>query len=344
MSHHQSLIISDDIDLPNPMVVNPGVSICLSTPTIALPLPQPLSPTISVSSKKTPGIGLLADVASAPSSTDAVVSSSPLSLENSTFKVGDEVEVFTGKRWLSGKLVLVSKRSIIAEYQIAGKTFQKLLRSLENLAEKGTHLDWAESVLSTESISSISSASSPETFPTSPLTSSQFPSAIIGQSQSPMFGAFGSLAMGHNTTGLKVNPQEHLHLRQQAEKQRVANQELVRKNLKLREDFDRLCQEFGELKMQFDTSVETREQHATRLFTSDSEGICPHFLKGKCRFKDKCRSSHDISYCVYCQAKLPSNKVASSAHLSKCYRRMQSWQDESNSESTSTGSGNMTSS
>jgi hypothetical protein len=263
--------------------------------------------TFNTAIRKTPGIGLFAEEhAAACASADAIVSSSdPFSLENSTFKVGDEVEVYNGKQWIPGKLVLVSKRSIIAEYKLSGKSFQKLFRNLENLAKKCTHLNWDELPLS-----------GGHTEPIVPKIAPRVPQA------------FGLLA-AEPLPGLGVNPEENHYLRERAEKQRVANQELVRKHLKLREDFDRLCQEFGELKMQFDTSVETREQHASKLFTADSEGICPHFLKGKCRFKDRCRQSHDIAYCVYCQAKLPSNKVASSAHLSKCYRRMQDWQETS---------------
>jgi hypothetical protein len=57
--------------------------------------------------------------------------------------------------------------------------------------------------------------------------------------------------------------------------------------------------------------------------TSDSEtinGICKHFLRGKCRFREKCRNSHAIDNCVHCNAKLPKSRLAASAHLSKCYK------------------------
>jgi hypothetical protein len=122
---------------------------------------------------------------------------------------------------------------------------------------------------------------------------------------------------------------------ERAQKQRIANQQLVRQQLRLREDFDRLCQEFGQLKMQFESSAEPTPSSGLNFnLNSESEGICPHFLKGKCRFKDKCRQSHDITYCVYCQAKLPSNKVAASAHLSKCYRRTENWQKQNQSSQT----------
>jgi len=49
-------------------------------------------------------------------------------------------------------------------------------------------------------------------------------------------------------------------------------------------------------------------------------GICKHFLRGKCRFREKCRNSHAIDNCVYCNAKLPKSRLAASAHLSKCYK------------------------
>jgi hypothetical protein len=49
-------------------------------------------------------------------------------------------------------------------------------------------------------------------------------------------------------------------------------------------------------------------------------GICKHFLRGKCRFREKCRNSHAIDNCVHCNAKLPKSRLAASAHLSKCYK------------------------
>lgn len=219
------------------------------------------------------------------------------SIASSNFIVGDPVEIMVNKSWLPGKLVFVSTRSLIAEYSYMGKTFQKLFRNLQNLSAKGTNLDWDNL---------------PDT------------NKLVLSSPEPSI-----------TPNLKINTQENFYLRQQAEKQRVTNQELVRKNLKLREDFDKLCQEFGELKMQFDTSTLTERKEPPISFSSDSEGVCPHFLKGKCRFKDKCRNSHDITYCVYCQSKLPSNKVASSAHLGKCYKRMKNWQELDNASSSS---------
>jgi hypothetical protein len=199
----------------------------------------------------------------------------------SGYKVGDGVEVFVQGEWIHAKLVLVSSRSVIAEYLRKDKLFQKLYRNLGEIAPKGTYLVWEE----------------------------QFDEPVVE---------------------VKVPALAQDDLIERAQRQRIANQQLVRQQLRLREDFDRLCQEFGKLKMQFESS---NDPNAAKMefglgmsLASESEGICPHYLKGKCRFKDKCRQSHDIVYCVYCQAKLPSNKVAASAHLSKCFRRVEDWQ------------------
>jgi hypothetical protein len=55
--------------------------------------------------------------------------------------------------------------------------------------------------------------------------------------------------------------------------------------------------------------------------------LCPHFLRGKCRFKKFCRYSHILSQCPYCQENLPLNRVSASAHLSRCWKK--DGQDES---------------
>lgn len=55
---------------------------------------------------------------------------------------------------------------------------------------------------------------------------------------------------------------------------------------------------------------------------SDDEGLplCLHFLRGKCRQKNKCPNSHNLTSCIYCGEKLPSSKVSASAHLSRCWK------------------------
>ncbi len=55
--------------------------------------------------------------------------------------------------------------------------------------------------------------------------------------------------------------------------------------------------------------------------------LCPHFLRGKCRFKKFCRFSHILTVCPYCREDLPLNRVSASAHLSRCWKR--DGQDES---------------
>ncbi len=207
----------------------------------------------------------------------------------SGFKVGDAVEVrVDGGDWIAGKLVLVSSRSVIAEYVLGDKVYQKLYRSVEDLAPRGIH--------------------------------------VVMEEKEAQGGK-----------GVEVAMSAPDDLIQRAQRQRIANQQLVRQQLRLREDFDRLCQEFGKLKMQFESSAEPSSAMAGfgQSLASESEGICPHYLKGKCRFKDKCRQSHDIVYCIYCQAKLPSNKVAASAHLSKCFRRVEDWQKNNGKENSS---------
>jgi len=49
-----------------------------------------------------------------------------------------------------------------------------------------------------------------------------------------------------------------------------------------------------------------------------SDELCRHFLRGKCRYKSNCKFSHKIDNCPYCGERLPSSKVAASAHLSRC--------------------------
>jgi len=50
------------------------------------------------------------------------------------------------------------------------------------------------------------------------------------------------------------------------------------------------------------------------------EQFCRHFLKGNCRYKSKCKYSHELEACLYCKEKLPKSKVAASTHLSRCWK------------------------
>lgn len=50
------------------------------------------------------------------------------------------------------------------------------------------------------------------------------------------------------------------------------------------------------------------------------KAMCQHFLKGKCRFRDRCRKSHVLENCIYCKMVLPENRIAASAHLHHCWR------------------------
>jgi hypothetical protein len=61
-------------------------------------------------------------------------------------------------------------------------------------------------------------------------------------------------------------------------------------------------------------------------FDVNGEEICQHFLKGKCRFRERCRNSHNIPNCIYCSEELPVNRVAASAHLHHCWRLSQKQQ------------------
>jgi hypothetical protein len=62
------------------------------------------------------------------------------------------------------------------------------------------------------------------------------------------------------------------------------------------------------------------------VYDANGEEICQHFLKGKCRFRERCRNSHNIPNCIYCMEELPINRVAASAHLHHCWRLSQKQQ------------------
>ena len=66
-------------------------------------------------------------------------------------------------------------------------------------------------------------------------------------------------------------------------------------------------------------SAEHEDQKMEAVIPNSKE-ICQYFLKGRCRFKAKCKFSHDVKICVHCNDKLPSSKVSASAHLYRCFK------------------------
>jgi hypothetical protein len=53
----------------------------------------------------------------------------------------------------------------------------------------------------------------------------------------------------------------------------------------------------------------------------DLSQVCPLFLKGKCRYKGRCKMSHHLDICPYCKQDMPSWKLASSTHLGRCWKK-----------------------
>jgi hypothetical protein len=49
--------------------------------------------------------------------------------------------------------------------------------------------------------------------------------------------------------------------------------------------------------------------------------LCPFFVQGKCKFKARCKLSHELTRCCHCFSELPTGKVAASAHLSRCWKK-----------------------
>eukprot|EP00475_Leptophrys_vorax_P012185 TRINITY_DN185_c0_g1_i1.p1 TRINITY_DN185_c0_g1~~TRINITY_DN185_c0_g1_i1.p1 ORF type:complete len:352 (+),score=84.34 TRINITY_DN185_c0_g1_i1:199-1254(+) len=83
--------------------------------------------------------------------------------------------------------------------------------------------------------------------------------------------------------------------------------------------------ESGELIVESDSTLEPNTSFSSNsdVSRSKSEEFCQHFLKGKCRFRDRCRNSHNVINCIYCNELLPVNRVAASAHLHHCWRLSQ---------------------
>jgi hypothetical protein len=82
---------------------------------------------------------------------------------------------------------------------------------------------------------------------------------------------------------------------------------------------------------EFKTQAEAAENLSTSPSSSGSEeggfnvdqGICPWFLKGKCRYKSKCKLKHHVDICPYCNESMPAGKISASTHLSRCYKAHQ---------------------
>jgi len=83
--------------------------------------------------------------------------------------------------------------------------------------------------------------------------------------------------------------------------------------------------ESGEIINESDSTMESHPSFssASDVSRTKSEEFCQHFLKGKCRFRDRCRNSHNVINCIYCNELLPVNRVAASAHLHHCWRLSQ---------------------
>eukprot|EP00475_Leptophrys_vorax_P036042 TRINITY_DN60201_c0_g1_i1.p2 TRINITY_DN60201_c0_g1~~TRINITY_DN60201_c0_g1_i1.p2 ORF type:complete len:140 (+),score=32.78 TRINITY_DN60201_c0_g1_i1:783-1202(+) len=85
-------------------------------------------------------------------------------------------------------------------------------------------------------------------------------------------------------------------------------------------------------------NVEREEQRPNLVATimaahsSRSGDICPHFLKGRCRYKSKCKLQHSATSCPYCHQELPTGKISASTHLARCYKANMSLISESEYE------------
>jgi hypothetical protein len=73
--------------------------------------------------------------------------------------------------------------------------------------------------------------------------------------------------------------------------------------------------------IKFKLEQDQEAQEEDHFLDGFSRDLCPHFLRGKCRFKKFCRFSHILSICPYCKDNLPLNRVSASAHLSRCWKR-----------------------
>lgn len=55
-----------------------------------------------------------------------------------------------------------------------------------------------------------------------------------------------------------------------------------------------------------------------KRITSDT---CLYLIQGKCRFKKHCKASHEMIDCPFCESKLPTYMVSTSAHLRRCFKK-----------------------
>jgi hypothetical protein len=116
------------------------------------------------------------------------------------------------------------------------------------------------------------------------------------------------------SNGLLPSSSSNLH---SADKRVTADEESVSRS---QQDFDDDMKTIAGVLLD-DLAGATLSLTVTHSDNSETvNGICKHFLRGKCRFREKCRNSHAIDNCVHCNAKLPKSRLAASAHLSKCYK------------------------
>jgi hypothetical protein len=70
-----------------------------------------------------------------------------------------------------------------------------------------------------------------------------------------------------------------------------------------------------------ESSISNSSADSDCSIEDDFSQVCPFFLKGKCRYKRKCKMSHRIDKCPYCKKEMPSGMIASSTHLSRCWKK-----------------------
>jgi hypothetical protein len=130
-------------------------------------------------------------------------------------------------------------------------------------------------------------------------------------------------------------------LKQELEVLKTNAQELIQTKLSLEEQLSAVMKDFENFKklhsQQKPNSVEelkhsaaqlplpeTKEVASSMVYNSrdakNSRKLCKHFLKGRCRQKMSCQFSHEIIVCPYCSTNLPRATIASSTHLSRCYK------------------------
>jgi hypothetical protein len=133
-------------------------------------------------------------------------------------------------------------------------------------------------------------------------------SRISSYSRSPSLDASRSHALSPISLGISNNPIES------------QNQSLI---------FDHVIDEEQPELMNdnFEEDEEEKEKSANRLFLKEKKvvqigdaQICEYFIMGKCRYKSKCKRSHNLTVCPHCSEPLPVGKIACSTHLSRCWK------------------------